>query len=104
VGKKKRSFIGIPKEATKNAVFVSQMPLTRCIFQWASGDDRIRCRWKLSYSDKEYSDAGAEVTKDTAKVFGCPYDESRDLPPLLNCNDEQPDNPDLIDPIKNDAA
>jgi alanine dehydrogenase len=25
-----------------------------------------------SYSDKEYSDAGAEVTKDTAKVFGCP--------------------------------
>jgi alanine dehydrogenase len=23
-----------------------------------------------SYSDKEYSDAGAEVTKD-AKVFGC---------------------------------
>jgi alanine dehydrogenase len=21
-------------------------------------------------------------------------------PPLLNCNDEQPDNPDLIDPIK----
>jgi alanine dehydrogenase len=25
-----------------------------------------------SSSDKEYSDAGAEVTKDTAKVFGCP--------------------------------
>ena len=25
-----------------------------------------------SYSDKEYSDAGAEVTKDTKKVFGCP--------------------------------
>ena len=25
-----------------------------------------------SYSDKEYSDAGAEITKDTKKVFGCP--------------------------------
>ena len=25
-----------------------------------------------SYSDKEYSDAGAEVTNDTKKVFGCP--------------------------------
>ncbi|MGK4568345.1 alanine dehydrogenase [Flavobacterium sp. 3HN19-14] len=25
-----------------------------------------------SYSDKEYSDAGAEVTADTKKVFGCP--------------------------------
>jgi alanine dehydrogenase len=55
-----------------------------------------------SYSDKEYSDAGAEVTKDTAKVFGCPMILKRDLPPEIN--DEQPDNPDLIDPIKNDAA
>jgi alanine dehydrogenase len=27
---------------------------------------------KAPVSDKEYSDAGAEVTKDTAKVFGCP--------------------------------
>jgi alanine dehydrogenase len=25
-----------------------------------------------SYSDKEYCDAGAEITKDTAKVFSCP--------------------------------
>ena len=25
-----------------------------------------------SYSDKEYSDAGGEITKDTAKVFSCP--------------------------------
>jgi alanine dehydrogenase len=25
-----------------------------------------------SYSDKEYSDAGAEITQDTKKVFGCP--------------------------------
>ena len=25
-----------------------------------------------SYSDKEYSDAGAEITQDTKKVFSCP--------------------------------
>jgi alanine dehydrogenase len=29
-------------------------------------------RRKLSYSDKEYSEAGAEITNDTAKVFSCP--------------------------------
>ena len=25
-----------------------------------------------SYTDKEYSDAGAEITQDTKKVLGCP--------------------------------
>jgi hypothetical protein len=45
-------------------------------------------------------DAGAEVTKDTAKVFGCPMILKVGPPTLADCNDEQPDNPDLIDPIK----
>jgi alanine dehydrogenase len=53
-----------------------------------------------SYSDKEYSDAGAEVTKDTAKVFGCPMILKVGPPTLAENCDEQPDNPDLIDPIK----
>jgi hypothetical protein len=41
----KRSFIGIPKETSyqERRICLTQMPLTRYL-QWASGDDRIRCR------------------------------------------------------------
>jgi alanine dehydrogenase len=53
-----------------------------------------------SYSDKEYSDAGAEVTKDTAKVFCLMI--LKVGPPTLcrDCHDEQPDYSYLIDSIK----
>jgi hypothetical protein len=44
-GRKKRSFIGIPKETSyqERRICLTQMPLTRYL-QWASGDDRIRSR------------------------------------------------------------
>jgi alanine dehydrogenase len=52
-----------------------------------------------SYSDKEYR-CWCRGNKDTAKVFGCPMILKVGPPTLADCNDEQPDNPDLIDQLK----
>ncbi|TDW51532.1 alanine dehydrogenase [Flavobacterium sp. 270] len=75
VGKFKRElFIGIPKETsyqerriclTPDAVNSLTYEGHRVMIESGAGESS-------SYSDKEYSDAGAEVTKDTKKVFGCP--------------------------------
>lgn len=67
-------FIGIPKETsyqekriclTPDAVNSLTIQGHRVMIESGAGESS-------SYSDKEYSDAGAEVTKDTAKVFSCP--------------------------------
>jgi alanine dehydrogenase len=67
-------FIGIPKETsyqerriclTPDAVNSLTYEGHRVMIESGAGESS-------SYSDKEYSDAGAEVTKDTKKVFGCP--------------------------------
>ena len=67
-------FIGIPKEnsylekricLTPDAVNSLTFQGHRVMIESGAGEN-------ASYSDKEYSDAGAEVTKDTAKVFSCP--------------------------------
>lgn len=67
-------FIGIPKETSYQERRICLTPdavnsLTahghRVMIESGAGESS-------SYSDKEYSDAGAEVTRDTQKVFSCP--------------------------------
>ena len=67
-------FIGIPNETsyqerriclTPDAVNSLTFQGHRVMIEAGAGENS-------SYSDKEYSDAGAEVTNDTRKVFGCP--------------------------------
>ncbi|MBP6424322.1 MAG: alanine dehydrogenase [Flavobacterium sp.] len=67
-------FIGIPKETSHQERRICLTPdavnsLTsqghRVMVESGAGDSS-------SYSDKEYSDAGAEVTQDPKRVFGCP--------------------------------
>lgn len=67
-------FIGLPKETchqerriclTPDAVNSLTCHGHRVMIESGAGESS-------SYSDKEYSDAGAEVTKDTKKVFSCP--------------------------------
>ncbi|MCD0465328.1 alanine dehydrogenase [Flavobacterium sp. LC2016-23] len=75
VGRFKRElFIGIPKETsyqerriclTPDAVNSLTYEGHRVMIESGAGESS-------SYTDKEYADAGAEVTKDTKKVFGCP--------------------------------
>ncbi|OIQ18697.1 MAG: alanine dehydrogenase [Flavobacterium sp. MedPE-SWcel] len=75
VGKKKSElFIGVPKETsyqerriclTPDAVSSLTAHGHRVMIESCAGESS-------SYTDKEYSDAGAEVTQDTKKVFSCP--------------------------------
>jgi alanine dehydrogenase len=67
-------FIGIPKEnsalerricLTPDAVNSLTYQGHRVIIEAGAGENS-------NYSDKEYGDAGAEITQDTAKIFGCP--------------------------------
>lgn len=67
-------FIGLPKETsyqerriclTPDAVSSLVAHGHRVLMESGAGIT-------ASYSDKEYSDAGAEITHDTKKVFGCP--------------------------------
>ncbi len=75
VAKKKGDlYIGIPKEAhfqekrvclTPDAVAALTANGHKVLVESNAGEG-------ASYSDKDYSDAGASITKDTAKVFSCP--------------------------------
>ncbi|WP_303317657.1 alanine dehydrogenase [Flavivirga abyssicola] len=67
-------FIGIPKETafqekrvclTPDAVFALVSNGHKVLLESGAGNG-------ASFSDKDYSEAGAEITKDTAKVFACP--------------------------------
>lgn len=71
---KSELFIGIPKETSYQERRICLTPdavnsLTshghRVLLESGAGESS-------SYSDKEYSHAGAEITQDTKKVFGCP--------------------------------
>lgn len=71
---KSELFIGIPKETsfqerriclTPDAVNSLTSHGHRVMIESGAGESS-------SYCDKEYSDAGAEITADTKKVFGCP--------------------------------
>ncbi|MDO7171392.1 alanine dehydrogenase [Mariniflexile sp. AS56] len=67
-------FIGIPKETafqekrvclTPDAVFALVSNGHRVLLEAGAGNG-------ANFSDKDYSESGAEITKDTAKVFACP--------------------------------
>ncbi|MCF7568666.1 alanine dehydrogenase [Sabulilitoribacter arenilitoris] len=67
-------FIGIPKETayqekrvclTPDAVSALVYNGHKVLIEAGAGDG-------ANFSDKDYSEAGAEITKDTAKVFSCP--------------------------------
>ena len=71
---KSELFIGIPKETsyqerriclTPDAVSAMTCHGHRFLIEAGAGENS-------SYSDKNYSDAGAEITNDTKKVLGCP--------------------------------
>ena len=76
VGRFKRElFIGIPKDTsyqerriclTPDAVTSLTYEGHRVMIESGAGESS-------SYTDKEYADAGAEITKDTKRVFGCPF-------------------------------
>jgi len=72
--KKGELFIGLPKETsyqekrvclTPDAVAAVTANGHRVLIESNAGAD-------ANFSDKDYSEAGAEVTKDTSKVFACP--------------------------------
>jgi alanine dehydrogenase len=67
-------YIGIPKETafqekrvclTPDAVSALVNNGHKVLLESGAGDG-------ASFTDREYSEAGAEITNDTAKVFGCP--------------------------------
>ncbi len=72
--KKGQLFIGIPKETafqekrvclTPDAVSAITSNGHRILMESGAGKG-------ANFSDKDYSEAGAEITKDTAKVYACP--------------------------------
>lgn len=71
---KSELFIGIPKETSyqERRICLTPDAVTslidhghRVMIESGAGESS-------SYSDKEYADAGAEITKDTKKVYSCP--------------------------------
>jgi alanine dehydrogenase len=75
IGKHKSDlFIGIPKETSYQERRICLTP--DAVSSLVSHGHRVMIESdagkNASFSDKEYADAGAEVTKDTKKVFSCP--------------------------------
>ncbi|MBL7887381.1 MAG: alanine dehydrogenase [Flavobacterium sp.] len=71
---KSELFIGIPKETSYQERRICLTP--DAVNSLTSHGHRVLLEagagLSSSYSDKEYSDAGAEITNDTKKVFSCP--------------------------------
>lgn len=71
---KSELFIGIPKETSYQERRICLTP--DAVNSLTSHGHRVLIESgagiNSSYSDKEYSDAGAEITSDTQKVLGCP--------------------------------
>jgi alanine dehydrogenase len=71
---KSELFIGIPKETSFQERRICLTP--DAVNSLVSHGHRVMIESgagaSSSYSDKEYSDAGAEITMDTKKVMGCP--------------------------------
>lgn len=72
---KSELFIGIPKETSYQERRICLTP--DAVNSLTSHGHRVLIEagagLASSYSDKEYSDAGAEITADTQKVLGCPF-------------------------------
>lgn len=71
---KSELFIGIPKETSYQERRICLTP--DAVNSLTAHGHRVMIEagagMSSSYTDKEYSDAGAEITADTEKVFGCP--------------------------------
>lgn len=71
---KSQLFIGIPKETSyqERRICLTPDAVNSLTYQGHRVMIESGAGVSSSYSDKEYSDAGAEITQDTKKVFGCP--------------------------------
>ncbi|MHA3787883.1 alanine dehydrogenase [Flavobacterium hauense] len=71
---KSELFIGIPKETSYQERRICLTP--DAVNSLTAHGHRVMIEagagLSSSYSDKDYSEAGAEITQDTKKVFGCP--------------------------------
>ena len=67
-------FIGIPKETSyqERRICLTPDAVSSLVFYGHRVMIEAGAGLSSSYTDKEYSDAGAEVTNDTKKVFSCP--------------------------------
>ena len=71
---KSELFIGVPKETSyqERRICLTPDAVSSLVFQGHRVMIEAGAGESSSYSDKDYSEAGAEVTNDTNKVFGCP--------------------------------
>ncbi len=71
---KSELFIGIPKETSyqEHRICLTPDAVTALVCNGHKVMIESGAGESANYSDKEYSDAGAEVTYDTKKVFSCP--------------------------------
>ncbi len=71
---KSQLFIGIPKENSyqERRICLTPDAVNSLTYQGHRVMIESGAGVSSSYSDKEYSEAGAEITQDTKKVFGCP--------------------------------
>lgn len=71
---KSELFIGIPKETSfqERRICLTPDAVNSLVYQGHRVMIESGAGENSSYSDKEYADAGAQITKDTKKVFGCP--------------------------------
>ena len=91
--KKSELFIGIPKETCFQERRICLTP--DAVNSLISHGHKVMLEsgagMSSSYSDKEYSDAGAEITQDTKKVFGCPIVLKVEPPTIDEIELMQPD-------------
>ena len=71
---KSQLFIGIPKENSyqERRICLTPDAVNSLTYQGHRVMIEAGAGVSSSYTDKEYSDAGAEITQDTKKVFSCP--------------------------------
>lgn len=71
---KSELFIGIPKETSyqERRICLTPDAVSSLVFHGHKVMIEAGAGESSSYSDKDYSEAGAEITNDTNKVFGCP--------------------------------
>lgn len=71
---KSELLIGIPKETSyqERRICLTPDAVNSLVFHGHKVIIEAGAGESSSYSDKDYSEAGAEVTNDTNKVFGCP--------------------------------
>jgi alanine dehydrogenase len=89
---KSELFIGIPKETSyqERRICLTPDAVSSLVAHGHKVMVESGAGMSSSYSDQEYSDAGAEVTQDTKKVFGCPMILKVEPPTLKEIEMMQP--------------